>query len=106
MLEVAWVGVGPGAALGRALRAAGIAVARRSGDGARVRVIATAHGKTAPDHSIEGAWLWISSGPLDPGAAEEAARRGAYASIAMSATGAPSAAAQIVKRLTELCAPE
>src|SRR4051812_42818571 len=103
MLEIAWLGAGPSAAMVKALRAAGIAIARRSSGGERARVIATALGKKAPDRATEGAWLWVSTGPLDPGAVEEAARRGAYASIA---TGAPAAAAQIVKRLTELSSPE
>jgi DNA-binding NtrC family response regulator len=101
---VQWSGFEPTADWRRALREAGVVLA--GGTGTPV-VIHTASGRTPPRPERRSAsadpWVWVSKGPMAPGAARDAIAAGAYDAWSLADADAES---RLLARLRELTAPE
>src|SRR5262245_39755497 len=102
-MQIAWRGQLPDRPLRRVLDAADIDIERRAGNPTAI-VIATADARPVPRAPAAGApWLWVTAGRITDAAAVDAASRGAYDAISLGEAGA---AARLLRRLTELQAPE
>ena len=101
---VQWNGVEPTVEWRRALRDAGVVLA---GGADAPLVVHTPAGRTAPRperrSGTAGPWVWVSKGPMTPGAARDAIAAGAYDAWSL---GDADAAARLLTRLRELAVPE
>ncbi|MBL8624268.1 MAG: sigma 54-interacting transcriptional regulator [Myxococcales bacterium] len=101
-VTLAWHGApAPSAALARALRGGGVAIAAR-GQAAVVDVHATAAPRLPRDVARDRPWLWACARAVDAAQALAATRAGAYDVIALDQ---PGAAARLIARATELAQP-
>ncbi len=103
VMVIAWQGQSPDRALKRVLDAADVQIGR-SVAAATAVVVATEDPRRVPRAPAGGArWLWVSRARISDAAAVEAVSRGAYDAIPLAE---PGAVARLLRRLTELQAPQ
>jgi len=102
-MVIAWQGESPDRALKRVLDAADVRIGRSEAAAAAV-VVASHDSRRAPRAPAGGVpWLWVSRKRIGDAVAVEAVSRGAYDAIPL---GEPGAIARLLRRLTELQAPQ
>ena len=101
-MVIAWQGESPDRALKRVLDAADVRIGRS--EAAAAAVVASHDSRRAPRAPAGGVpWLWVSRKRIGDAVAVEAVSRGAYDAIPL---GEPGAIARLLRRLTELQAPQ
>jgi DNA-binding NtrC family response regulator len=102
-LAIRWEGQPPSRLLARSLTDARFTIERGdAADIARPVVICTSAGRPPAAPRGVSCWMWVSTGPITNAQAIEAAKRGAYAAVSLSADNAP---AKLIARLQELSIP-
>jgi len=99
MPKLAWSGPDAPSDVVRALKSAGITLAREG----EATIVSTKDGKRAPPKPERGPWLWVSAKAIDDGAARDAVLAGAYDAIVLSET---KSVERLVARVQELAIPD